>query len=188
MSETPLSQQDQADLDSLGIQLEDAEPKRSLLEVWRELLGKGVDEAADEPIPVYVAAKVVASWPFLTFQETAKYHQFYHSLIRELRVYVNEIIDEHPDALGFVGDDDAEHNHVFYRDILVAWHNHLDTYEQEWRAEDPVSHIWAAVIPDVRAFLFSSVGLAGHLDSIGFVMADDEFLDAVKQSREEQGE
>lgn len=185
MSEPQLSEQDLKDLETLG---STEEPTRSLLEVWHKLLGEGVDAAAAAPISVHVASKVVASWPFLTFQETASYHELYHSLIKELRTVVLDAIDMHPDALGWVGENDAEHNHDVYKDILVGWHNLLDFYEDQWRAEDPESHLWVAVLADTRAFFFSQMGMAGHLDSIGFTMDNDEFLAAVRASREEQGE
>jgi hypothetical protein len=184
MTETPLSEQDQADLDLLG---ETETQDRSLLAIWSELL-EPVDEVRAQPIPVQVAAKVVASWTQMTFQDTAIYHLHYHDLIIELRTILRGIIAENPECTSFVGDDDAAENHELYRDVLVAWHRALDEHERNWRAEDPTSHIDAAVIADARAFFFAQTGLAGHLDAIGFALTNDEFIDALRAAEEVQGE
>lgn len=183
MTDAPLTEQDREDLDSL----ENPPAEHSLLEIWSLVLDN-VSAVAKQPIPANVAAKVVASWPFLTFQETAQYHLIYHQILEELGDDLSELIRKHPEAIGWVGDDDAEHNHALYREILVTWHNQLDSYEEDWRAGDSNSHIWIAAIADTRAFIFSQMGLAGHLDAIGFQMSDGEFLEAVVESREERGE
>lgn len=185
MTDQPLSEQDERDLALLDP--DDATPKRCLLETWKELL-TDVERVRDEPIPVGIAMKTVRSWPFLTFQDTAVYHRRYHDLIIELREILLEAIRANPDALVHVGPEDGTENHAIYRDILVAWHLVLDTYEDDWRAEDPDAHIMAAILPDARAFFFSQVGLAGHLDSIGFSLADDEFTEALQAAREVRGE
>jgi hypothetical protein len=186
MSEPTLTPQDQADLDSLGITLEGSEPEqpRCLLEVWRHLLSSA-KTIGTEPIPVGVALKVVSTWPWLTFQETARYHELYHVVVSELGEALDLLLAEHPDALGWTGEQDAEHNHELYREILVTWHLKLDTLEAAWRAEDDESHIWVAVIPAVRSLIFARDGLAGHLDSIGFSLTNDEFIVALQEAKGE---
>lgn len=184
MTEPTLSPQDQADLDSLGIQLEEAPEERTLLSVWSSVLDN-IDASAEEPISIHVASRVIASWPFLTFQETALYHAVYHQILSELREELRQLIKAHPDALGWTGEDDGRENHDLYRELLVTWHRSLDDYETDWRAETPDSHVWVAAIADARAFFFSQVGLAGHLDAIGFSMTDGEFLEAVKEAEGE---
>ena len=188
MSETneTLSDQDVADLASIGISAEGA-TKRSLLTIWTELLSN-VEKNAENPIPAPVAAKVVASWPFLSFQETAQYHRVYHDILLECRDELREIVAENPDALDWTGEEDGQENHELYREVLVRWHMLLDDHEARWRAEDSDSHIWIAALADARAFFFSQVGLAGHLDTIGFSLTDGEFMAAVTKAREEQGE
>ena len=187
MTELPLTEQDKADLARLGLNPEEVATERCLLEVWAAVLDS-VEGVGAKPIPINVAAKVVASWPALSYQDTKRYHELYHRVLGEARDLLTDLLQENPDAKSWVGDEDAEHNHGLYRDILVGWHNLLDDYEQEWRAEDEGSHIWVAVLIDVRAFFFSRMGFAGHLDSIGFSLTDGEFLEAVDKSREEQGE
>ena len=183
MTEIPLTEQDKLDLALLA-----AEPtQRSLLAVWAAVL-EDIDTVAARPIPVTVASKVVASWPFLTFQETALYHQDFHQILGSLRSVLRDYLRENPDATSFVGDEDAQENHKIYLDVLVDWHMALDSLEENWRAEHPHSHIRVAAIADARAFFFAQTGLAGHLDAIGFSLSNDEFLDAVRAVREVQGE
>lgn len=182
-----LSEQDKADLKSIGIDPGEEPTQRSLLEVWRELLGNA-EEVGRQDIPIHVAHKVVASWPFLTFQETQRYHVLYHDVLGEALDRLKEIIHEHPEALDFVGEDDAAHNYQLYIDALVSFHNLLDGYEVSWKATDEESHIWLAVLGDVRATIFSSTGMAGHLDAIGFSIENEDFAEAVKKSREVEGE
>ena len=186
MTDSTLSDQEARDFAEIGEELGDIN-KRSLLVVWNELLND-IETVRLEPIPVNVASKIVASWPFLTFQDTAIYHELYHDLLMELREVLRECIQKNPDALDFTGDDDAAENHTLYRDILVDWHILLDQKEAEWRAADPQSHIQMPIIADARAFCFAQTGLAGHLDSIGFTLTDNEFLTAVNEKREVQGE
>lgn len=185
MTETPLTPQDIADLEAIE-NGEEPQP-RSLLEVWEATLAN-VDASAAEPISIHVATKVVASWPFLDFKDTARYHDLYHNTLIELRWKLHDLLVEHPEAKSWTGDEDAEHNHGHYLDLLVAWHIALDDIEKNWRANDEDAAVWVAVVADVRAFFFSQMGLAGHLDAIGFSLSDDEFLDAVRKAREEQGE
>ena len=181
-----LSAQDKADLAALGVPAEEV-TERTLLVLWADVLSNA-EANADEPIPVGVASKTVASWPFLTFQETAIYHRLYHQVLGECYVELQEVIRDNPDALGWTGHDDGRENHKLYRELLVRWHMILDDHESAWRAEDEDSHIWVAVIADARAFFFSQMGLAGHLDVIGFSLTDGEFMDALQRAREEIGE
>jgi hypothetical protein len=185
MSEPTLTPQDQQDLASLGITLEGEQPtERCLLELWQAVLANRIPAAA-KPIEIGVATAVVRSWPFLTFQETARYHVLYHEVLNQIAERLDEVIAENPEATSWVGEEDAAHNHLLYRQLLVEWHQILDTLESAWRAEDEESHIWVAVIPDVRSFIFSRVGLAGHLDAIGFALTNDEFLVALQEAKGE---
>lgn len=182
MTEAKLTEQDQADIDSLG-DLGDA-TQRAIVAIWREVFSN-VKNVIGEQIELGVAAKVVASWPFLTFQETQQYHVIYHSILLDLEKILVEVLDENPDATTFTGDDDATENHNVYLDLLVRWFRYLDQIEKDWCAEHDDSHIRAAAIPDARAMIFSRTGLAGHLEAIGLEFQDGEFLAALDAAAEE---
>lgn len=187
MTEQPtLSEQDKADIAGLGLPPEDT-TVRCLLTIWAEVLSN-VGAVGSQRIPVNVAAKVVASWPWLTFQETAIYHQLYHRVLGECGDLVIGVIADNPGATAWTAELDAENNHPLYKEILVGWHMLLEEYENDWDAEAEDSQIWLPVIADARAFFFSQMGFAGHLDSIGFKLDNDEFLEAVAKAQEVEGE
>jgi len=162
-------------------------PKYSLLKVWLELLSN-VEEVKDQPIPMFVAHKVVNAWPKLSYQDTAVYHSLYHALLLDVRRILQEVVSEHEGCLDFEGDDDAEQNRPIYYELVVAWNVLLDQLELEWRATDEDSHITLAAMVDVRAFLFSRTGFAGHLEARGISFETEEIAEAIAAAREEQSE
>lgn len=189
MSETndvKLSAKDEADLAGIGISSNDP-TERSIAAVWVSLF-ENVETVSAQRIPINVAAAVAGRWPFLKIQDTALYHEYYHQLLGECGEVVRTVVEEHPGCLDWHGDDDAEHNHPVYLDILVHWNILLDSYEEEWDAQAADSHIWMAVIPDVRASLFSAQGYAGHLDVIGYQLSEETFLSRRAELLEVNGE
>lgn len=188
MSETEndveLSEQDQADLRLLQ---EPPAPTHSVLEVW-DLILSNAEPQGRLPILSGVASAIVARYPYLKHQETQQYHAYYHHLLQECRELLHAELAGDTKYRQWVGDEDAEHNYAHYKNVLVSWHNFFDALEEEWVAEDETSHIQIAVLSDVRAFFFSGVGLAGHLDSIQFSLSKDEFIEAIQESRGVTGE
>ena len=156
--------------------------QRTVLLIWSELFGDDLRKVLEEPISIGVANHVVASWPRISYQETQRYHELYHQVLLDLGDYAHLTLAANLDSLGWVGEDDGKYNHEVYKGLLVEWQLHLDHLESEWRATDPESHIWVAVIASARAMVFSQQGLVGHLDTIGFTMDDGEFVAAVQAS------
>lgn len=179
-----LTDQDRADLKSMGIDPDAEQPQqRSLLVIWTELL-KDVEKIAEEPITALVAHKVVSSWPKLSYQDTAIYHRRYHELVLEARDVLTDLVsDLEEGALERTGEDDVEGNAQAYLDLLVAWNLLLDEHEANWLAEDERSHIEIAALIDVRAFIFSDTGFAGQLAAIGFQLSNEEFFEALETAR-----
>lgn len=168
---------------------EEQPTERCLLTIWSSVLGEPVDAELEAGITIGVAAKVVASWPFLSFADTEQYHKVYHSIIQDLATVVDLAIIGNPDATVWVGEDDGRENHDIYKNILVEWYLALDAREKEWKPTDENAGVLVAAIADARAYFFSSMGLAGHLDVIGFKMTNEEFLEAIQEAQEEvQGE
>jgi hypothetical protein len=186
MTEPTLSAQDVKDLESMGISAdaEEAQP-RSLLEVWDEVLSN-VLPSSETPIPMQVAHKVVRSWPFLSYQDTAVYHNLYHRYLLALIPPLKKVIAENPVALTYHGEEDGAQNHKHYVDLLVQWHLGFDQVEEAWRASDPESHIVLAAVVDARAMVFGHTGLVGHFDAIGFHVSDEEFAAALESAKEAQ--
>lgn len=183
-----MTEQDKADLRAMGLDPDgDGENGRSLLRLWSEVLSH-VEASAAEPIPMGVAAKVVASWPQITFQDTAKYHARYHDLLLDMRSLLTETINDNPGCADHSEKHDIEENYELYKALVISWNIRLDELERQWRAEDPESHIEFAALVDARAFLFSQTGFAGHLEARGFQLDSDEVFDAIRAAREETGE
>lgn len=180
--ENQLTDQDVVDLHEIGIE---AAPARTLLAVWNEVFKSGKNVAA-EPIPMMAAHKVTSSWPKVSYQDTVIYHRLYHEYLADLGTVLEETIAKHPEALKNVGAEDATENRELYVDLLIAWHLCFDARDEAWDAGDADSHIQVAAIVDARHFVFSDMGLAGHLGAIGFVLDDEEFLTRLVAAKAEQ--
>jgi hypothetical protein len=185
MTETPLSEQDMLDLEALG---ETAEPtQRTILAIWKELLSN-VEASGQEKVTPGLAVRIVRTWTFLTFQDTPTYHTLYHTHLKRLRGFLHEALEEHPNATQFVGDEDYENNRQIYIDLLARWNFELDEMESRWDASSPTAGILLAVIADLRVFIMSAEGLAGHLDTINFQLTEDEFRAALAELSEDKSD
>lgn len=181
-----LSEQDVEDLASMGLgpDGEPLAPDRSLLRIWREVLSN-IERLAAEPVSMGVAGKIVAGWPALTFQDTPRYHELYHEYLLDIRALLDAVIEDNPGAIDHEGDDDMKENYELYKELVIGWNLRLDELESAWRAEDEDSHIQYAALVDARGFLFSPMGLAGHLEAKGFELDSQEVIDALKAMRGE---
>lgn len=187
-----LSEQDREDLQKLGIDpdtghvLEDEEHEQfSLLRMWSEVLAAG-DSQRDEPVTIGVAGKIVASWPFISFQETKRFHELYFEVLGDMRALLEEIIRDNPGAADIMSNDDMKENYDLYKQLVIDWNIRLDELERAWEADAPDSHIWYAVLHDVRGVLFGRTGLAGHLEARNFELSADEVTHALQVARGEQ--
>lgn len=161
------------------------EEGHSLLRIWSEVLSN-VERARDEGVNMSVAGRIVSSWPQISFQETAIYHNMYHEILLELRELLIKTIRDNPGAIDHMEKADMELNHKLYEQLVIDWNILLDEYELEWNAQDEDSHIWYAAIVDARVFLFNREGFAGHLESRGFTLDSDEIFEAIRAAREER--
>lgn len=163
------------------------EPQHSLLRIWSEVLSN-IETVRDQPIPIGVAGHVVAAWPKLSFQDTERYHSYYHQWLLDCRSFLEKKIEEHPEAVERMEDTDAKENAGLYFELIVEWNVFLDSLEMQWRAEHPESHIQYAALVDVRRMLFSRDGFAGHLEARKVKVDQDAVAEAIALAREEQGE
>lgn len=161
--------------------------KRSLLEVWRELLSN-IEQVRAAPIPVLIAHKTVTTWPKLSYQDTAVYHDMYHGILLSVRDVLDKEISEHENCLQWVGTEDLEHNGKIYKALLIQWNLMFDDLERTWRAEDPLSHIQVVAMVEARAFVFTDTGMVGHLGTLGFEWSNEDFMNALEQARQNDSE
>lgn len=185
--EVQLSEQDVADLASIGIDAEPDEekaPEFCVLNIWRELF-TNVEKSRKEKVPMSAASRIVASWPKISFQETVVYHELYHSYLSSIGAFLDEV---RPAAFEFTGADDGVANREDYIALLVEWHIWLDFLKNSWDAADPQSHIQAAALVDAGGFVFNETGLLGHLGAIGFQLDEPTFMQRVRDEQEKRGE
>jgi len=185
--EVQLSEQDVADLAKIGIDASDeeaAKPQRTLLTAWRHVFGN-VAKSRAEKVPLMAASRIVASWPKLSFQDTAVYHDLYHSYLTAIGDFLDDV---RPAAFDLIGDADGVDNREDYVALLVEWHIYLDFLKNSWNASDPESHIQAAALVDAGEFVFSQTGLLGHLGAIGFQLDEQVFMQRVHDEQEKRGE
>lgn len=186
--EAELSEQDVADLKKIGIDLaedvENAPARVCLLTAWKDVFSN-VAAARAKPISLAEASRTVATWPKISFQETAIYHERYLGLLQQL---ADKLDDVRPAAFEFKGDDDGIANREDYIALLVEWHIVLDEHKDAWEATHPESHIEAAALADAGGFIFNEVGLLGHLGAIGLELDEQTFMQRVRDEQEKRGE
>lgn len=179
---TTLSDQDIADLESLGLTDEQAASSRTILEIWQAHLAPA-DEAMTERITPGYANKIVSTWPKLSYQDTGLYHKLFHDRVIELRSVLDEVIEAHreeyPDAFEHV-EDDGEYNESAYLEVIYRWQARIQEWEHNWEVTGPISHIEVAVIADVTSFFVGQMGIVQFLDNVGFRF-DAELQNHVRQ-------
>lgn len=181
MTDAELTEQDLADLETLDA------PPRTLLETWTLILDS-IEGSRDEKITPTIALKIVNSWPQLSFQDLAEYHELYHLKLIELRQAVRDIIKKHPKALKNTDqgtdsfgqpskDSDPVANHALYVELLYQWQASILRWETDWNSSDSNSHIVLAAIADASAFFVGNQGLVQHLSEINFKFPEGEQKD-----------
>lgn len=182
MSETEndyqLTAKDIADLKLLGDTDGDA-PKRTLLEVWREVLSN-IEDSRDTRVGPAAANRIIGSWPKMTYGDIPHYHARYHDLLLEMRDILHAEIDAHPDALENI-DDDAEDNRDRYINLLFEWQKKVIDWELAWDPADPNAAAELAAIADATAFYLGGMGLVDHLTQIKFVFDEDAQAEMVQR-------
>lgn len=184
-----LSEQDQADLDSMYAE-PDAEkpPYRTVLEAWKILLFDAVNTEGKKRVTPGWASRVTSLYKQLKLQEMNVFRDIYFAKINELRDALVEIIDGADDeALKVTSPaEDVERNSPLYRAVVFAWQTAILKWELAWDCEAEDAHVEIATISEVHRMFFGENGVTGHLDAIGFQFTEDDgaeltaHLDALK--------
>lgn len=187
-----LTAEDQRDLDLLnseepGEEQEAPAIERCLLDTWRHLLDS-IEESADAGVNMESAQRIVATWPKISYAQTVGYHRRYHELMRLMRTELQLIIKDNPGALDHVGPADAQENHELYVRLLGRWNARLERIIEAWAPTDPSAAIEVAAVSGVQEAIFGQMGLANHLDVIGFQLTEQEMAEAFLTARDELAE
>jgi hypothetical protein len=165
------------DLSGLGEAQPEA-PYRTLLELWRAILEPAAaGEMRKEPISPQWATKMVTTYPGIGFADVEAVHHGVFDLAAELAgILDNEIASDDECLKKASAEEDATENSRHYKDILAGWQVHLIQEELAWRPSDRTAAVDLAVMSEVQQMFLGEMGLAAHLDQIGF-----EFNDADKE-------
>lgn len=144
----------------------------TILEVWASVLSN-IEANEGEHISPRYANSIVSNWPRLSFQEVRNYTHQYFTFLKALREILTAEIDKDPEALKRV-ENDAEENREHYLELIGAWQEQIEEWEQNWDSEALDSHITLAALADATSFFVGAQGLVEHLSQINFNFTDED--------------
>jgi hypothetical protein len=144
----------------------------TVLEVWASVLSN-IESNEGEHISPRYANSIVSNWPRLNFQDVSAYTRQYFTYLKALREILTAEIDKDPAAFERV-ENDAEENRGHYLELIGAWQEQIERWEQDWDSDDAGSHITLAALADATSFFVGSQGLVEHLSQINFQFTDED--------------
>ncbi len=154
----------------------DPGPYHTLLETWRAVLEPaGTGEMVKDPISPQWAVKMVTTYPGVGFTDVEAIHHGVFALAAELAELLdNEIKTDDECLKKATAEEDATENAQHYKDILAAWQIHMIQEELTWHPSHKDAAVQLAVLSEVQQMFLGEMGLAAHLDQIGFEFNDDD--------------
>jgi hypothetical protein len=148
------------------------ELSHTILEIWQSILSN-IEANEEEHISPRYANSIVSNWPRLQFQDVKAYTLVYFSYLKALRLILTEEIAKDPAALERV-ENDAEENREHYLELIGAWQEQIESWEQNWDSDASNSHILLAALADATSFFVGAQGLVEHLSQINFQFTDED--------------
>ena len=148
------------------------ELSHTILEIWAQVLSN-IEANEGEHISPRYANSIVSNWPRLKFQEVSAYTQKYFTYLKSLRELLTEEIAKDPAAFERV-ENDAEENREHYLELIGAWQERIEMWEQTWQSDAKDSHVTLAALADATSFFVGAQGLVEHLSQIGFQFTDED--------------
>jgi len=144
----------------------------TILEIWQSVLSN-IEANENEHISPRYANSIVSNWPRLSFQDVSKYTKKYFSYLKALREILTEEIAKDPAAFERV-ENDAEENRAHYLELIGAWQERIEMWEQTWQSDGKDSHVTLAALADATSFFVGAQGLVEHLSQINFQFTDED--------------
>jgi hypothetical protein len=144
----------------------------TILEIWQSILSN-IEANEEEHISPRYANSIVNNWPRLNFQDVPLYTATYFHFLKALREILTAEIDKDPAAFERV-ENDAEENRAHYLELIGAWQEQIENWEQDWEAAQVDSHITLAALADATSFFVGAQGLVEHLSQINFQFTDED--------------
>ena len=153
-------------VDETTEQIKEPERKRTVLEVWWEVL-KNVGPARLEGITMESAVRLLSAHDFLQLEDLNNYSVLYYDILEEAAAILDAEIEDDPSVLE-AGEEDGVDNRAAYLNMLINWQKMLRARELEWSPTTPLAGPKLAAYIDGASFLVGQQGLGAHLSQIEF--------------------
>lgn len=155
------------------VQFPEKPKNHTILEVWSSVLD-AIEDARDSRITVSKAAQLVATYPFLSFEDLPAYMEAYYDYLVQYRSLLREEIASDDKALTWTEpDDDAEQNRHHYLNLMVGWQRLALHLRSEWEV-GAFAGIKLAALNDTQQFMLGERGIINLLGQIKFSYDDDD--------------
>lgn len=151
----------------------EANAYRPLLKLWQEVL-KGGDVARAERISPQTAVRLTGRYQDIGFADLPAYMELFYTHIDQMADILAYEISTDDQCLTYDNpEDDLEHNHEHYLNLLYGWQKCILGWELDWDCTDPDAAIALAAIAEVHTMFFGEVGLTSLLDQIRFEFTEE---------------
>lgn len=180
MSDQPISEhiefsdEDIADLRSMGVTEGDLPDFHPILEVWREVLKPARAEATAKVTPQY-AGRITASYKGIDFGDMEVFRDRFYGKIMELEDILLAVIDSDDQCLlAATPEEDREANSKHYRTLLLEWQKQFLAWELAWETTDPFAAVEMGAIGEVHKMIFGDQGITAFLQNIQFQFTEQD--------------
>lgn len=156
-----------------GLPIEEPE-YHTLLEIWREILRSSRNVGKEKLAPAW-ATTIVTQYAEVRFKDVGEFRDQYFAAMDVMCKIVEAEVEIDDDALSYDNAaDDAEHNAVHYKNLLLLWQMHLQQLELDWNYKSSLAGVQIAVLSELHKFFFGDKGLVQHLEQIQFQFDEDD--------------
>lgn len=143
----------------------------TVLQLWREVMTSAQTPTIRRISPQW-AARIVTSYPGLTFRDMPLFRDRYLERIGELLTILEDLIDQDPRCLEpSTPAEDVQENGDRYLEIITEWQKKILGWELDWDCMGDAAADLAS-FSEVHRTIFGQEGFASLLDSIGFEFTD----------------
>lgn len=162
--------------------------QHTILEIWLEVTQHAEGEIGVRLGPAD-AGRLMHAWPRLELSDMRTYWDLYHRHITEMRDLLVDLVAQDKAALEHV-EDDAEYNHDTYIEVMFAWQDRIQQWDDSWEIDGPRAYAELAAMSDAAQFFIGQEGLLNYLrePQVGFEYSEEERASVNERIREAQKE
>lgn len=182
------SDQDKADLEALGIPEGEVPTFHPVLEVWREVLKPAAAEGTKKVTPQW-ASRMVSTYARLDYADMEDVRDRYFGKLAELSHILDLEIASDENCLSYsTPEEDAEHNSLHYKQLLIDWQRQFLQWELDWACTEESAVAELAAISEAHKMFFSETGITAYLDNIKFQFTEADSNDLAEALNDLRGE